>query len=72
MMIGQAGLKNRLQYRDTLCPNGTKDEKSKVLKEIMYHSMGFMHAMQNRKKFIHNHPQKIEIAKEIINYRADK
>lgn len=71
-MIGQAGLKNRLQYRDTLCPNGTKDEKSKVLKEIMYHSMGFMHAMQNRKKFIHNHPQKIEIAKEIIKYRADK
>lgn len=72
MMIGQVGLKNRLQYRDTLCPNGTKDEKSKILKEIMYHSMGFMHAMQNRKKFIHNHPQKIEVAREIIKYRADK
>lgn len=71
-MVGQAGLKNRLVYRDKLCPNGTKEEKSKVLKEIMYHSMGFMHAMQNRKKFIYNHPQKLEIAREIIKYRSDK
>lgn len=71
-MIGQAGLKNRIQYRDHLCPNGTKEDKSKVLKEIIYHSMGFMHALQNRKKFIHNHPQKIEIAREIIKHRSDK
>ena len=71
-MIGPKGLANRLQYRDQLCPNGTKEEKSKVLKEIMYHSMGFMHALQNRKKFIHNHPQKIEVAREIIKHRADK
>ena len=71
-MIGQKGLSNRLRYRDELCPNGSKEDKSKVLKEIMYHSMGFMHAMQNRKKFIHNHPQKIEVAREIIKHRADK
>ena len=71
-MIGQKGLTNRLRYRDELCPNGSKEDKSKVLKEIMYHSMGFMHAMQNRKKFIHNHPQKIEVAREIIKHRADK
>lgn len=72
MMIGQAGLKNRLNYRNILCPNGTKDERSKILKEIIYHSMGFMHALQNRKKFIHNHPQKIEVAREIIKHRSDK
>lgn len=71
-MIGPKGLTNRLRYRDELCPNGSKEEKSKVLKEIMYHSMGFMHALQNRKKFIHNHPQKIEVAREIIKHRADK
>lgn len=71
-MIGPKGLQNRLQYRDKLCPNGTKEEKSGILKEIMYHSMGFMHAMQDRKKFIHNHPQKIEVAREIIKHRADK
>ena len=71
-MIGQVGLKNRLRYRDELCPNGSKEDKSRVLKEIMYHSMGFMHAMQNRKKFIHNHPQKLEVAREIIKHRADR
>lgn len=71
-MVGQSGLTNRLRYRDELCPNGSKEEKSKVLKEIMYHSMGFTHALQNRKKFIHNHPQKIEVAREIIKHRADK
>lgn len=71
-MIGPKGLQNRLQYRDKLCPNGTKEEKSGILKEIMYHSMGFIHAMQDRKKFIHNHPQKIEVAREIIKHRADK
>ena len=71
-MVGQKGLTNRLRYRDELCPNGSKEEKSKILKEIMYHSMGFTHALQNRKKFIHNHPQKIEVAREIIKHRADK
>lgn len=71
-MVGPKGLANRLRYRDELCPNGSKEEKSKVLKEIMYHSMGFTHALQNRKKFIHNHPQKIEVAREIIKHRADK
>lgn len=71
-MVGLKGLTNRLRYRDELCPNGSKEEKSKILKEIMYHSMGFTHALQNRKKFIHNHPQKIEVAREIIKHRADK
>jgi superfamily II DNA or RNA helicase len=71
-MVGEKGLTNRLRYRDELCPNGSKEEKSKILKEIMYHSMGFTHALQNRKKFIHNHPQKIEVAREIIKHRADK
>ena len=71
-MIGPRGLQNRLAYRDKLCPNGSKEEKSNILKEIMYHSMGFMHALQDRKKFIHNHPQKIEVAREIIKHRADK
>jgi superfamily II DNA or RNA helicase len=71
-MVGPKGLTSRLRYRDELCPNGSKEEKSKILKEIMYHSMGFTHALQNRKKFIHNHPQKIEVAREIIKHRADK
>jgi superfamily II DNA or RNA helicase len=55
-----------------MCKNNSSANKTEVLKQINYHSIAFMRAMQNRKKFIYNHPQKIEIAKEIIKYRSDK
>ena len=71
-MCGPKGIQNKFKLRDKLCPNGTKEEKSNVLKEINYHSVGFMRAMQNRKKFIHNHPQKIDVAKQIIQHRSDR
>lgn len=68
-MVGPNAYKARIAYRDLLCPNGTKEEKSKVLKNIMYHSMGFMRAIQNRKAFINNHPKKLEITRKIIEQR---
>lgn len=68
-MIGPNGYKARLAYRDKLCPYGNKEEKSKVLKNIMYHSQKFMRALQNRKAFINNHPKKLEIARKIIQAR---
>ena len=71
-MCGPKGIQNKFKLRDKLCPNGTKEEKSNVLKEINYHSVGFMRAMQNRKKFIHNHLQKIDVARQIIEHRSDK
>lgn len=71
-LLGKDGFKNKIALRDQMCPNGTKDQKSEILKAINYHSMGFMRAMQSRKKFIYNHPKKIEIVKEIIKYRIDK
>jgi superfamily II DNA or RNA helicase len=71
-LCGANGIQNKFKLRDKLCPNGTKEEKSNVLKEINYHSVGFMRAMQNRKKFIHNHPQKIDVARQIIEHRSDK
>ena len=71
-MCGPKGIQNKFKLRDKLCPNGTKEEKSNVLKEINYHSVGFMRAMQNRKKFIHNHPQKIDVTKQIIQHRSDR
>ena len=71
-MCGPKGIQNKFKLRDKLCPNGTKEEKSNVLKEINYHSVGFMRAMQNRKKFIYNHPQKIDVAKQIIQHRSDR
>lgn len=71
-LCGTNGIQNKFKLRDKLCPNGTKEKKSNVLKEINYHSVGFMRAMQNRKKFIHNHPQKIDVARQIIEHRSDK
>lgn len=71
-MVGKDGLKNRLRYRDQLCTSNDKNDKSEILKSITYHSTAFMRALQSRKKFIHNHPEKIRVANEIISRRADK
>lgn len=71
-MIGPKGLHNRLVLRDQMCPNGSKEEKSKILKDITYHATGFIRSIQNRKKFVQNHPEKLRIAEEIIKYRPNQ
>ena len=71
-MIGPKGLHNRLLLRDQMCPNGSKEEKSKILKDITYHATGFIRSIQNRKKFVQNHPEKLRIAEEIIKHRPDQ
>lgn len=43
-----------------------KDEK-----EVMLHSMQFMRYMAKRKKFIYDHPYKIDLANKIIQARPD-
>ena len=71
-LLGPVGFKNKIKLRDELCKNNPNTNPSDVLKQINYHSAAFMKALQNRKKFIYNHPQKIEVAREIIKYRSDK
>lgn len=70
-MVGPSGLKNRLAYRDELC-NGDESKKKEVLKAITYHATGFMRAIQARKKFVYEHPEKLRLAEEIIKHRSDK
>ena len=70
--VGPNGLNGRLRLRDRMCPMGTKEQKSQVLKSIIIHATGFMRVMQARKKFINNHPKKVEIARKIIEARSDK
>lgn len=41
-------------------------------KSVIIHAMGFNRALQARKKFINNHPKKIEIANLILEHRQDK
>ena len=72
-MVGKNGYKYRLAYRDQLLSdNATQQEKSQMLKNITYHAMGFMQAIQKRKAFINNHPKKVEIARKIIEARQSK
>ena len=71
-MVGKDGLKNRLNYRHQICNSSDKASLSEALKMITYHSTAFMRALQARKKFIHNHPDKLRVAREIISRREDK
>lgn len=70
-MIGPKGLSNRLAYRDELC-KGDDSMKKEMLKAITYHATGFVRAIQSRKKFVYEHPEKLRLAEEIIKYRSDK
>lgn len=69
-MLGQKGFINRAKYRDELCQKSNRDPKE-VFKEITYHATAFMKALQNRKKFIQNHKDKLRVAEEIIKYRPN-
>jgi superfamily II DNA or RNA helicase len=72
-MTGPTGWKNRQAYRDKICPpEASTALRKQILTNITYHAMGFMRIMQARKKFINEHPKKIEIAKKIIEARIDK
>lgn len=71
-MIGKYGFINRARYRDAICnPNASNEEKKNVFKQITIHAIGFIRAIQDRKKFISNHPKKIEIARKIIQARQN-
>lgn len=69
-MVGPKGFVNKLKYRDELCKHTNKNPKE-VLKDINYHANGFIQALQSRKKFVLEHPKKLEIAEEIIAARPN-
>lgn len=69
-MLGPKGFMNKIEYRDKLCKDNP-DMKSEILKAITYHANGFIRAIQNRKKFVYEHPEKIRLTQEIIKHRPD-
>lgn len=69
-MSGPDGFKNRAKYRDEICQKTHRDRKE-VFREVTYHAAAFMQALQARKKFIANHPEKIRVAEEIIKARPN-
>lgn len=66
--------KARVAYARELLPNVKKDseEWKKVNKKIIVHAMGFNRTLQQRKKYIYEHPRKIELANLILESRPDK
>ena len=70
-MAGKDGYKHRWEYAKELAPNSYEHQKE-MLKTITYYSTSFMRSMQNRKKFVQNHPMKLAVAEEIIKWRNDK
>ena len=70
-MCNQEGWRNKLSYRDQLYHGDDENKKKEILQAINYHSAQFIRTMTARKKFINNHPKKIEIAKKILEARKD-
>ena len=48
------------------------NDKKEYTTQVMYHAMGFVRSLKNRKEFIYKHPKKIEITNIILEHRIDK
>lgn len=70
-MIGPDGWKHRSGYAKELC-RGNQAFYRETFKSVTIHAMGFVRAIQARKKYIYNHPEKLRVAEEIIAHRPDK
>lgn len=69
-LLGKDGWKARNKLRNDMCgPNASEEQKKQMLRNITYHSQRFMQVLQARKKFINNHPKKLEVARKIIQAR---
>ena len=64
--------KKRNEFRDIIYTGKDPEEKSRVLKQILVHAMGFSRTLHFRKDFIASHPKKIEICNLILEHRQDK
>lgn len=69
--IGKNGYKYRWEYAKELAPDSYEHQKE-MFKSVTYYATSFMRSMQNRKKFVQNHPKKLEVAEEIIKWRKNK
>lgn len=64
----------RIELAKTMLPDFDKkpDEWKALNKTILIHAMGFNRTLQARKKFIYEHPKKIELTNMILEHRQDK
>lgn len=64
------GTKGYLGREKLVKDSGTEDKKE-YRKIVTAHAFGFMRSLQLRKKFIANHPKKVEIANFILAHRVN-
>ena len=69
---GKDGWKYAIKLRDEMYQGDDEIRKKEVLRAITVNAMNLMRNVQKRKKFIDNHPKKIEIARKIIEARSEK
>lgn len=70
-MLGKEGYIKRSQFRDELCKLNPRLDRTETFKLVTYHATALARVLQARKKFINEHPKKIELTREIIKYRPD-
>lgn len=64
--------KRRSELAKERCKEDQSEDFKTVNKQILVHAMGFSRTLQARKKYIYNHPKKIELTNLILENRQDK
>lgn len=64
--------KRRSELAKERCREDQSEDFKAVNKQILVHAMGFSRTLQARKKYIYNHPKKIELTNLILENRQDK
>lgn len=64
--------KRRSELAKERCREDQSEGFKTVDKQILVHAMGFSRTLQARKKYIYNHPKKIELTNLILENRQDK
>lgn len=64
--------KRRAELAKERCKEDQSEDFKTVNKQILVHAMGFSRTLQARKKYIYNHPKKIELTNLILENRQDK
>lgn len=64
--------KRRSELAKKRCREDQSEDFKTVNKQILVHAMGFSRTLQARKKYIYNHPKKIELTNLILENRQDK
>lgn len=64
--------RRRSELAKERCREDQSEDFKTVNKQILVHAMGFSRTLQARKKYIYNHPKKIELTNLILENRQDK